>query len=504
MNLAHLADQSLERFGDRPSVLYEGRWYRSAEWAADGRRAANALASLGVGPGDRVAVMMPNDIPVFQTIGGTLASGAVVLPIIFLLAPPEIRHIVEDAGPRVFVTSPLFLDKVTEALDGMEEPPRILVAGGPAPEGAGSFDELLAEASPDFSIVERDEDDVAVIMYTGGTTGRPKGVELTHGNLYWNAVTVADAVRLTRDSVSLLCLPVAHLFGLFAGIIGQVLGLRGVMLEWFTPDETLQAIQDHRVSYTAMVPTMLTMLLHHPTADDYDTSSLETVFVSAAPVPVELAEAFEKRFDCQVLEAYGQTEAAPAIALNPPGAMRKAGSTGMPLPGCEVRILDEEDRPLPAGEVGEIVARSPGVMRGYRNLPEETDAALRGGWLHTGDMGYLDEDGYLFVTDRKRDLIIRGGENVFPRDVEDALIEHVAVAEVAVVGRPDPRLGEEVVAFVVKSSGAEVTEEELMEHVRERLARYKSPKEVRFVPELPKSPIGKVLKKDLREMLLTL
>ncbi len=501
MNLAHLGEQNIERFGEYESLLFQDRWYRNTEWRADGSRFANAITSLGVRPGDRVALLLPNSLEVFQSYAGIAAAGAVAVPILFLLAASEIRHIVEDARPKVLVTAPLFVDKVREALDGLEEAPRVIVVGGASGDDLRAWAALMGEAEPEFSIVERAEDDLAMIMYTGGTTGRPKGVALTHGNLHWNAVTVADAVRLDRDTVSLLCLPVAHLFGAFATIIGQVLGLRGVMLEWFTPDGALQAIDEHRVSYVAMVPTMMTLLLHHPDAERYDTTSLRTVFVSAAPVPIELAEAFEKRFGCEVLEAYGQTEAAPAIALMRPGLPKKAGSTGPPLPGVDVRIEDDGHREVPVGELGEICARSPGIMVGYHNLPDVTEDTLRHGWLHTGDLGYLDEDGYLFVTDRKRDLVIRGGLNVYPRDIEEVVLEHPAVAEVAVVGRPDEKMGEEVVAFVVLAAGADVSEGELISLCADRLARYKQPKEIRFVGGLPKSPIGKVLKKDLRALL---
>lgn len=502
MNLARLAEQNVEKFGEYETTFFQGRWYTNTELLARSRRFANVLGKLGVGPGDHVAVMLPNCMEVFEVAGGTLAMGGTIVPVVFLLAAPEIRHILEDARPKVLVTGPLFWDKAREAMEGLEDPPRVLVVGEPVPDGAEGYEALMAEAPEEFDIVERGDDDVALIMYTGGTTGRPKGVMLSHRNIHWNAVTVGEAVGLEPASMSLLCLPVAHLFGMFAFVVGQVLGIRGVMLEWFTPDGVLEAIQEHGVQHTAMVPAMLTMLLHHPTADDYDASSLERVFASAAPVPIELAEAFEKKFDCEVLEGYGQTEAAPAVALMRPGLEKKAGSTGPPLPGAEVRILDEEGRELPPGEIGEICARSPGVMVGYHNLPEVTEHTLRDGWLHTGDTGYLDEDGYLFVTDRLKDLIIRGGANVYPSDVEDTLLEHPDVIESAVVGRPDERLGEEVVAFVAKREGSDLSEQALVAFCQERLAKYKCPKEVRFVPSLPKSPIGKVLKRELRDQLV--
>jgi long-chain acyl-CoA synthetase len=242
----------------------------------------------------------------------------------------------------------------------------------------------------------------------------------------------------------------------------------------------------------------MTYLMGTEDLDAYDLSSLGKVFASAAPVPLELAEGFSKRFDCEVVEAYGQTEAAPGLTVERPGEPKKAGSAGPALPGVELRIEDDDHEEVPAGELGEIVARSPGIMKGYYNLPEATEDTLRHGWLHTGDMGHVDEEGSLFVTERKKDLIIRGGFNVYPRDIEELLYEHPGVAEAAVVGKPDPTMGEEVVAFVVRRPDVEVTEQALLDLAAERLAKYKRPKEVLFVDDLPKSPIGKILKKDLR------
>jgi long-chain acyl-CoA synthetase len=501
MNLARLGEQNVERFGEYEAIHWNGRWITNVEQLADARRFANALVSLGLKPDDRIAVMLPNCPEVFQIIGGTSAMGGVVVPVVFLLAASEINHILADCRPEILVTNPLFLDKAREAMEGLERPPRLIVFGEPVPEDVASLTALTESASPEFEVVDRDGDDVALIMYTGGTTGRPKGVMLSHENLRWNAVTVAEATGISPEAPSLLTLPVAHLFGTIASITGQVLGTRGILLEWFTPDGVLQAIQEHGVQYLPLVPTMMTLLLHHPTADDYDTSSLRTVFASAAPVPIELVEAFEKKFDCEVLEGYGQTEAAPALALMRPGLSKKAGSTGPPLPGVDLLIEDDDHQELSGGQVGEICARSPGIMRGYHNLPEMTGDTLKHGWLHTGDMGYLDDDGYLFVTDRKKDLIIRGGLNVYPRDIEDLLLEHSGVQEVAVVGRPDPDMGEEVAAFVVKAPGQDPSEEELLAFAGRRLAKYKRPKEIHFTGSLPKSPIGKVLKKDLRARL---
>ena len=499
MNLARLAESNLQRFGIYDAVHFQGRWRTNAEQLDEARRFAAALRSLGVAPGDRVAVLLPNSPEVFSAYGGTLAVGGVVVPVVFLLAAEEVEHILDDARPKILVTAPLFLDKVAEATARLANPPAVIVLGEPVPDRMHPWSELVAASEPDEGVADRRPEDVAVLMYTGGTTGRPKGVVLSHENLRWNAVACAEAVGIEPGSVSLLCLPVAHLFGMVAAVTGQVLGTRGILLDWFSPEGVLGAIEEHRVEHLPLVPTMMTLLLRHEA--EADTSSLRTAFASAAPVPIELAEAFEKRFDCEVLEAYGQTEAAPALALQRPGGPKKAGSAGRALPGAELRIEDEDHTPVPPGEVGEICARSPGIMRGYHGLPDATAEALAHGWLHTGDLGYLDQDGDLFVTDRARDLIIRAGFNVYPRDVEDLLLRHPGVAEVAVVGRPDERMGEEVVAFVVRAPGQDPTEEQLLAFAAEGLASYKRPREVRFTGFLPRSPIGKVLKRQLRDQL---
>ncbi len=498
MNVAILGEQNVERFGEYDVIHFEGRDYTNTELLADGHRLGNALRELGVGPDDRVAVMLPNCLEVFQAYGGIGALGAVVVPVVFLLAVPEVRHIVADAKPKVLITSPEFHGNAAQAIEGLDDPPIVLVSGGEPPEGARSLEALRDAASPDLDVVDREDDDLAVIMYTGGTTGRPKGVMITNANLHWNATTLAETLDLKPGDVGLLALPMAHLFGMISVVTAQVMGVKGVLLKWFTAEGVLEAVRDHKVNYIPMVPTMMTYLLSVENVEDYDLSSLTKVFASAAPVPLELAEGFGKRFGCEVVEAYGQTEAAPALTVERPGAPKKAGSAGPALPGVELRLEDDDHNEVETGQLGEIVATSPGIMKGYYNLPDATEDTLRHGWLHTGDMGHVDEDGYLFVTERKKDLIIRGGFNVYPRDIEELLYEHPAVAEAAVVGRPDATMGEEVVAFVVKKAGGEVAEEELLAFCRERLAKYKTPKEVIFTDALPKSPIGKILKKDLR------
>lgn len=502
MNLAVLGERNAERFGEYASIVFEGREHTNLELLRRSKRLASALDGMEIRSGERIGVMLPNMPEVAVCYGAISRVGGVVMPMLFLLAVPEIRHILADSGASAVITSPEFYPNVARAAGGLENPPKIIVVGDPLPEGerAFSFDALLAGASDDFPIVDKDDEDIAVIMYTSGTTGRPKGVMLSHGNLLFNAENTATVVPTRDGDVSIGCLPLAHLFGMGSMIVGQLFKLKGIVLRWFTAEGFFEAVNVHRATSSALVPTMLAYMLGHPDFDSVDWSSFEWLVVAAAPVPVELADEFEKRTGARVLEGYGLTETSPAVSIMRMEDPRRPGSCGRPVPNVEVTILDDDDRPLGPGETGEVCVRGPNVMKGYHNLPEETAAAVRSGWFHTGDMGHLDEDGYLYITERKKDLIIRGGFNIYPRDVEDALYGHPSVLECAVVGVPDARFGEEVRAYVVLRPGTSATAEELLAVCTENLAKYKTPKDVVFLDTLPKNPIGKILKRDLREL----
>jgi long-chain acyl-CoA synthetase len=323
-------------------------------------------------------------------------------------------------------------------------------------------------------------------------------VALSHANLASNARAAAGVYELDRERWNLAVLPLSHSYGLVTLNAGAVLGTRSVLLRWFNPEAVLDAIARFRVQSMAGVPTMYVYLLNYPDADRFDTSSVRSWGSGAAPLPLEIVEPFEKKFGGRLLEGYGLTEASPVVSATRLSGVRKLGSVGQPLPGVEVAILDEQDRALPAGETGEIGVRGPNVMLGYYGLPEETARTLRNGWLHTGDIGRLDADGFLYVVERKKDLIIRGGFNVYPREVEEVLYAHPAVAEAAVVAMRDPLMGEEVCAFVALKDGATADAAAIIGFCQSRLAKYKCPREVRFLPALPKNPVGKILRKELR------
>ncbi len=500
MNIAVLGERNLERFGEYPAVWFEGREYTNRELLDLGKRFAAALEGLGIEPGDRVGVMLPNIPEIGSAYGGISRAGAVIMPMVFMLAIPEIRHILRDSGASAVVTSPEFYGNVAEAMKDLPRPPQVIVLGDPVPEGALSFQSLIDAATPKQDIADRAEDDIAVIFYTSGTTGRPKGVMLSHGNLLFNAENTST-LGLTRDGdVSISCLPLAHLFGMGTTMLGQLFKLKAVLLRWFTAEAFFDAVNDHGAKSSAVVPTMLAYMLGHPDFDKVDWSRFEFIVVAAAPVPVELADEFEKRTGARVLEGYGLTETSPTVSVMRREDPRRLGSCGKPVPNIEVAITDDDDRPVATGETGEVCVKGPNVMKGYYNLPDATAEAMRNGWFHTGDMGHLDEDGYLYITERKKDLIIRGGFNIFPRDVEEILYGHPAVLECAVVGVPDPKMGEQVRAYVVLRPGESATADDLMDYACEHLARYKTPKDIVFLDALPKNPIGKILKKDLREM----
>lgn len=490
MNLAALGDENLRTYGEYVALAFEGREWTNVDQQRAASRLANGLRRLGIGPGDRAVVMLPNCPEVTQAYGAILRLGAVIVPVIFLLNAEEVRHILADSGAKLAITSPDLAWK----LEGWPGP---IVAVGGAP-GTMAYEEVVARQADALAMIDRADNDLAVILYTSGTTGRPKGVALSHDNLASNARAAASLYELDRDAWALAVLPLSHSYGLTLMNVGNVLGTRGVLLRWFNPELVLEAIQRYRVQTMSGVPTMFVYLLNFPGAERFDTSSVKVWGSGAAPLPLEIVEPFEKKFGGRLLEGYGLTEASPVVAAHRLSGVRKLGSVGQPLPGVEVKILDDDDRELPTGEVGEVGVRGRNVMVGYYGLPEETARTVRNGWLHTGDVGKLDADGFLYIVERKKDLIIRGGFNIYPREVEEVLYAHSAVAEAAVIGVSDPLMGEDVLAFVVLKAGAGASAEAIIGFCQERLAKYKCPKQVRFVESLPKNPVGKILRKELR------
>src|SRR5262250_460009 len=501
-NLAALAEAAFRRLGDYESLVFEGRVYRSSELFDRASRASSGLVKLGVSPGERVVVLMANCPEVGIAYTAIWRAGAVVTPVVFLITPPELQHILADSGAVAVITTPELLATVTAAAAGAPELRHVIVVGG-APDSLPrhvrgvEFAEL--ESAPAGGIAGVSDDDLAALMYTGGTTGRAKGVMLSHRNLYYCARSSHEASQAEGITRVLTGLPLSHAYGMIVTVVGfpateQALG---VLQRWFDPAEFLALAEQHRIERTALVPAMIQMLLAQP-LEDVDLSSLRYVNSGAAPLAPETREQWERRVpSSEILEGYGCTESGAVISVNPIGASRP-GSVGLPIPGYQVSIRDNSDAGVPVGTDGEICVRSDGVMAGYWNSPAETAATLHGGWLHTGDIGRQDGDGYLYVVDRKKDLIIRGGFNVFPRDVEDVLLQHPAIAMAGVVGRPDERLGEEVVAFVSLRPGSEATPAEITEFARERLAAHKYPREITILDAVPLTSVGKLDRKALR------
>jgi long-chain acyl-CoA synthetase len=497
-NLAALAERSFERKGDYEALLFEGQWHRSGELFQRGCGLAAGLSELGIAPGERVVVTMANSPEVSIAYHALWRAGAVVTPASFLLSEPELTHLIADAEAAAVITTSQLADKVRDAAADAPSV-RHLISTGEI-DGFSRFAEL--ERLDSRPIVPRADDELAAVLYTGGTTGRSKGVMLTHANLDYAGAAAQAAGHVPGINRSLATLPLSHSYGLLVTIAGLHLPESGVavLLRWFDPEVFLEMIEEHRIQQTAVVPTMLQILLSRP-LEEHDLSSLRYVSCGGAPLAAEVAEQFLRRAPgVSIRQGYGLTETAALISTNPVGR-EKAGSVGLPVPGTEVRILDEAGRRVPLGEVGEICCRSPGVMRGYWHSPEATAEALREGWLHTGDLGRLDDQGYLFIVDRKKDLIIRGGFNVYPRDVEDLLLEHPAIERAGVIGRADPRHGEEVVAFVSLRPGHQATGEALMQWARERIGGYKYPREVHVIDAVPLTGVGKVDRKALRDQL---
>ncbi|GAA0254766.1 class I adenylate-forming enzyme family protein [Cryptosporangium japonicum] len=496
--LPQLAERSWERLGQESVQIFEGRTWTGAELGARSRRFAAGLLAAGLRPGDRVVVCMANCPEVGVAYHGIWWAGGVTTPVLFLLSDAEIAHILRDSEAAFVITTPEFLPKIRNAAAGVPTVRGIVVAG-PAAPGVLGFAEM--EAGDEAPQVSRVPSDLAGLLYTGGTTGRSKGVMLTHDAMSaaaWAMVHNSDEDDDLR--VALLPLPLSHIYGLTVSVtaVHATTPRTSVLMRWFDPVGWLQLAEQHRAQLGAVVPSMLQLVMAQP-MEDYDLSSLRRIASGGAPLPAQVAADFVARLpQVEVYEGYGCSELAGGITAGKPGRKIPVGSVGVPMPNIEMKIVRPDGTPVEPGEDGEICARGPMMMSAYWNATDETAHAIQDGWFHTGDIGHQDAEGNLFVVDRIKDLIIRDGFNVYPRDVEEAMLTHPDVALCAVVGRPDQRRGEEVVAFVQLSPGATATPEELIEHGKARLAAVKYPRDVRIVEQIPLTSVGKLDRKALR------
>jgi len=491
LNLASIVSGSAERMPDSPAVRLGEVELTYAELDRSSARLATLLRERGLQRGDRVGVMLPN-VPEFPVAYyGVLRAGGVVVPMNVLLKRREIAFYLEDSGAKLLLAWHGFAD---EARDGAAD-----AGAEPIEVEPAAFAELLAGFEPTPGLADTDEGETAVILYTSGTTGKPKGAELTHLNLARNAdISARTTCEIEPGDVVLGALPLFHSFGQTVSMNASLqVGACLTLLPRFDPGEALATMQRDRVTHFYGVPTMYGALLHHPERERFDTSALRSCITGGASMPVEVLRGFEQAFGAIVLEGYGLSETSPVACSNHPGRERKPGSIGTPIEGVEMRVVDEDDDEVPQGEVGEIVIRGHNIMKGYWRRPEATAEAMRGGWFHSGDMARCDEEGYFFIVDRKKDLIIRGGYNVFPREVEEVLYEHPKIREAAVVGLPHAELGEEVGAAIVLHDGEQLEPAAVSAYVRERIAAYKYPRVVWFSDDLPKGPTGKILKREI-------
>ncbi len=491
LNLASILTASAERVPDSPAIRLADVELTYAELDDRSARVATLLRENGQEPGGRVGIMLPN-VPEFPiSYYGVLRAAGVVVPMNVLLKRREIAFYLEDSGATLLLAWHGFAD---EARDGAADADAELVEVEPT-----SFALALEGLEPTPGLADTAEDDTAVILYTSGTTGQPKGAELTHLNLARNGQISGETMTEVREGdVVLGALPLFHSFGQTVSMNGSLrMGACLTMLPRFDPGEALETIQRDEVTHFQGVPTMYGALLHHPDREQFDTSTLRSCITGGASMPVEVLRGFEEAFDTIVLEGYGLSETSPVACSNHPGKERKPGSIGTPIEGVEMQVVDESDQPVPQGEVGEIVIRGHNIMKGYWQRPEATEEAMRSGWFHSGDIARIDEDGYFYIVDRKKDLIIRGGYNVYPREVEEVLYEHPKIREATVVGVPHDEWGEEIGAAIVLHDNEELPAEEVSAYVKERIAAYKYPRVVWFLDELPKGPTGKILKREI-------
>ncbi|HXZ94562.1 MAG TPA: AMP-binding protein [Dehalococcoidia bacterium] len=531
MNIGSGIEDNIKRFGECEVFYFEGRWYTNVEINHNANLLGNALKGLGISKGDRVAVQMPNNPEVLFAFPAIYKIGAVVVPLNPLLRPDQAAYIYRDCGAKAILTSSDFVVRVLEAQKQTPNLQHIILTDRDDVPGAISYCNVMSTNSDDLTIEQTDNNDVAALIYTAGTTGPPKGVMHTHYSLYINALFFYEYVLVHRSTtlqlnsralnaktlqfnevaqrvsgvnramVSLGVLPLSHSFGIAFSNTSNFVGGKSILLRWWNVEEALKAIQTFRVTQMAAVPTMYIQMLEFPELAKYDLSSLDDCQCGAAPLPVEVALRWKEKVGVDIREGWGLTESGATTTGQPGDLPPKYGSIGKCLLKCNtIKVFDGKGQELPPGQQGEIVVKGPTLMKGYWNLPEETAKTIKDGWLYTGDIGYMDEDGYFYITGRKKDIIIRGGENVSPVEVEEVLLQHPAVAEAGVVGIPDAVYGEEIKACVVIKPGKHVNEEELIAFCKDRLPTFKLPKKVQFMKSLPRNILGKVLRAELRQL----
>jgi long-chain acyl-CoA synthetase len=496
MNVAQHLERAARHFGERSAIIVGERAWTYCELDQAAGRVAAGFARLGVATGDRVILLLPNSLEFVIAYFGLQKLGAVPISLNVMLKAGEIAFIANDAVAVAIVAHGALLANLPER-DELPSVRQLLVVGDAAPEGATPFAALL-EASSVRTATDLDRDAVAAILYTSGTTGRPKGAMLSHANIVSNAYATKHHLQLSHEDRLLCVLPLFHVFGqnfiMNAGVLsGSTLYLR----ERFVPDEVVALIPEQRITIFYGVPTIYIHLLNDERVTRERFESLRVCFSAAATMPTEVSERWAERIGRPIVEGYGLTECSPFAAYNHEMEFR-FGSVGTAIENVEIKILDPEDRELPSGELGEICIKGPNVMLGYFGRPEDTAEAIRNGWLHSGDIGRMDEDGYVYIVDRLKDMINVAGFKVYPREVEEVLFAHPTVREAAVVGMPDPLTGELVKAFVVPREGVRCDPDELIALCRAQIAEYKVPRQVELVQALPKSPTGKVLKRELR------
>jgi len=501
MNIVHSLVESAKTLPNHSAVIFKKEAISYGELTQQVLRLASGFKSKGIKKGTHVAMMVSNCPEYIITYYGLLAIGATVIPINPLFKAAELTYILNNSDSEVLVLDHNSLEAVTKSKNALEKTKMFIYIGDNQPEWMLSWEHLVKD-EPLKELVEVDPDDLAQIIYTSGTTGQPKGAMITHGNIDWMSKTSLKlSSMMTPDDRILLVLPLYHAYAKLQGMVTPFsVGATIYLEERFHPDHILKAISEEKITQFMGVPTMYTMFVNNPKITEYDFSSLKLCGSGGASIPVEIIEKVNKLMGVEVMEGYGQTESTVMISRTRPNEDRRPGSVGLPVPGMDFKIVDIEGREVPRGEVGEIIFRGPNAMKGYYKKPEETLRTIKDGWVYTGDLARLDELGFIYIVDRKNDMIIRGGYNIYPREIEEVLYTHESVVECAVIGEADPIFGEQVAAYIVTNK--DIEKEAIMSFCEEHLVHYKVPRIIYFIDELPKNATGKILKSKVKELLV--